>query len=41
MRLDDRVSGEVYDREGNEMRDSGLYVDLAPWQFHIFQMCAL
>jgi hypothetical protein len=40
-RLDDRLSGEVYDRDGNEMRDSGLYVDLAPWQCHIFHMRAL
>ena len=40
-RLDDGLSGDVYDRDGNEMRDSGLYVDLAPWQCHIFHMRAL
>jgi hypothetical protein len=40
-RLDERLSGDVYERDGNEMRDSGLYVDLAPWQCHIFQMRAL
>ena len=40
-RLDDRLSGDVYERDGNEMRDSGLYVDLAPWQCHIFHMRAL
>jgi len=35
-RLADALSGETYDRSGNEMRDSGLYVDLAPWGFHFF-----
>ena len=39
-RLDDDLSGDVYDRDGNEMRDIGLYVDLAPWQCHIFQVRA-
>ena len=37
-RLDDQLAGDVYDRDGNEMRDRGLYVDLAPWQSHIFDM---
>ncbi len=40
-RLDDRLSGEAYERDGNEMRNSGLYVDLAPWQCHVFQVGAL
>jgi hypothetical protein len=40
-RLDDGLSGDVYDRDGHEMRDNGLYVDLAPWQCHIFHMRAL
>jgi len=26
----DALSGDVYDRSGSEMRDSGLYVDLPP-----------
>jgi hypothetical protein len=37
-RLTDALSGEVFDRSGNEMRDSGLYVDLKPWQCHLFQV---
>jgi hypothetical protein len=40
-RLDDELTGDVYEREGSEMRDSGLYVDLAPWQCHVFHMRAL
>ena len=39
-RLDDGLSGNTYDRDGNDMRDSGLYVDLGPWQCHVFQMRA-
>ena len=39
-RLDDELSGDTYDRDGNEMRDTGLYVDLGPWQCHVFQVRA-
>ena len=35
-RLADALSEEVYDRSGNKMRDSGLYVDLPPWGYHVF-----
>jgi hypothetical protein len=35
-RLDDALSGEVYDRSGDEMRDAGLYVELGPWKAHLF-----
>ena len=40
-RLDDVLSGESYDRSGDEMRDAGLYVDLGPWKCHLFQVRAL
>jgi Alpha amylase, catalytic domain len=33
-RLVDALSGETYDRNGDEMRDPGLYVDLKPWNYH-------
>lgn len=36
--LTDPLSGESYDRDGSEMRESGLYVDLAPWQCNLFEM---
>jgi len=32
------LSGGVYDRSGNEMRDPGLYVDLPPWGYHVFAL---
>jgi glycosidase len=40
-RLNDGLSGQTYDRSGDEMRDGGLYVDLKPWQCHLFQVSAL
>jgi hypothetical protein len=40
-RLSDGLSGESYDRSGDEMREGGLYVDLGPWQCHLFRMRAL
>ncbi len=36
--LSDVLSGESFDRSGDEMRDAGLYVELAPWKCHLFQM---
>jgi len=40
-RLDEVLSGNTYDRDGNDMRESGLYVDLGPWQSHLFQLRGL
>ena len=40
-RLTDVLAGESYDRSGDEMRDAGLYVELQPWQCHLFQAHAL
>jgi hypothetical protein len=39
--LADVLSGQVYDRSGDELREAGLYVDLGPWQCHFFQVLAL
>jgi hypothetical protein len=40
-RLHDVLSGESYDRRGDEMRDAGLYVELGPWRCQVFQMRVL
>ena len=40
-RLHDVLSGNIYDRSGDEMRDAGLYVDLEPWQCHLFRVRAV
>ena len=35
--LRDLISGVTYERNGGEMLSPGLYVELAPWDFHFFQ----
>ena len=39
-RLEDALSGEVYDRGGDELRGAGLYVDMGPWRCHVFRVSA-
>jgi len=39
--LDDRLSGESLERSGNDMRDAGLFVELEPWQCHLFRVHAV
>lgn len=36
-RLFDQFSSETYERDGDEMLDPGLYVDLLPWSYHFFR----
>lgn len=36
-RLIDVLSGETYERDGDEMHSQGLYVELGPWNCHFFQ----
>ncbi len=40
-RLDDYLSGVILDRSGNDMRDAGLFVDLKPWEYHVFLVQAM
>jgi hypothetical protein len=35
--LHDRLSDAVYDRDGVEMSEQGLYVGLEPWNYHLFR----
>ncbi len=37
-RLTDPVSGARYERNGDEIRDIGLYVDMGGWEFHFFRV---
>lgn len=36
-RLFDVLAGVAYERDGDEMAEHGLYIDLLPWQSHIFE----
>ncbi len=38
--LDDVLSGESYQRAGDELRDGGLYFELGPWQSHLSRVRA-
>jgi hypothetical protein len=35
--LIDTLSGATYERDGDEMLSSGLYVELGPWNYHFFR----
>jgi hypothetical protein len=37
--LMDMLSGSIFERDGDEMRSSGLYVELGPWHYHCLR-CA-
>jgi len=36
-RLMDLMSGDVFERDGDEMTDPGLFVDLPPWGYHFLE----
>lgn len=38
--LRDLLAAESFDRSGDEMLDGGLFVDLGPWRFHLFEVLA-
>ncbi|MGF1614414.1 MAG: alpha-amylase family glycosyl hydrolase [Gammaproteobacteria bacterium] len=37
-RLQDLMSQTWYDRNGNNLRSEGLYLDMKEWQYHIFEL---
>jgi Alpha amylase, catalytic domain len=37
-RLVDLLNGNEFDRDGNELSSIGLYVDLPPWGYHVFDV---
>ena len=37
-RLTDLLTGEIYERDGLELRQPGLFVDLEGWGFHFFRV---
>jgi len=40
-RLDDRLSDDTFERNGFDMRDAGLFIELKPWQCQLLQVSAL
>jgi len=40
-RLKDLVGPARFDRDGDELVSRGLYLDMAPWSYHVFEMSTL
>ena len=38
VRLTDLLGTEVYDRDGSDIVDSGLYIDHSPWHYNLFEL---
>jgi len=38
VRLQDRMSPAVYDRDGGELLSGGLYLDMPGWGYHVFEL---
>jgi hypothetical protein len=38
IRLTDRMGSETYDRDGTELIEQGLFIDLGAWHFNIFRV---
>jgi len=40
VRFNDLMADIVYDRAGSEVASAGLYLDLPPWGYHVFEVPA-
>jgi hypothetical protein len=40
-RLSEMLSVESYERRGDEMAESGLFVSLGPWKWHVFRLAKI
>lgn len=38
VRFEDLFSSAVYVRDGNELLERGLYLDMVPWSYHVFNL---
>jgi hypothetical protein len=41
VRLKDMMGPAGFDRDGSDLVARGLYLDLPPWGYHVFEMTAL
>jgi hypothetical protein len=41
LRLKDVTGAASYDRDGGELDSRGLYLDLPPWGYHVFDVAIL
>ena len=40
VRFTDLMGDAVYDRAGSDVASQGLYLDLPPWGYHVFDVSA-
>jgi hypothetical protein len=40
-RFKDLMGSAGFDRDGNELTSRGLYLDMPPWGYHVFEITAL
>jgi hypothetical protein len=40
VQFSDLMSPASYDRDGSEVLSKGLYLDLPPWGYHVFEVRA-
>jgi hypothetical protein len=40
VRMKDIMGSANFDRDGNDLNSRGLYLDLPPWSYHVFEMTA-
>ena len=38
LRLQDLLGDVQYERDGNDLQSRGLYLDVPPWQYHVFEL---
>jgi hypothetical protein len=41
LRLTDLTGTEIYDRDGTDLVDDGLFIDHGPWHFNVFELRAM
>jgi len=41
VRLTDMMGTEIYDRDGTDLVDNGLFIDHGPWHFNVFELRAM
>ena len=40
-RMRDVMGQATYDRDGDELKSPGLYLDLEPWMYHVFEVTSI
>ena len=36
--LEDLMGPEAFERDGTQLSEGGLYLDMKPWEYHVFRL---